>query len=427
MKLTNNSELLINFFLKKKCIEHKEQSKKTNKIIKKLYNDIYSGYKFVNNIKINSEKNNYNVKIKKINNSNDIPKPKNMTLNSVPQNIKNIIDEKSKTEISYTFSLFDRKIGIQFIEEKSIDINEIEVYNSYIEYILIWLYIVNKYSSKKCSKELNIYLYLTSLRKEIPTKKDIIMNENNVNTAFTTTCPIDSEIVVYRKEEWFKVMMHETFHNFALDFSDLDVSECHQKILSVFQVKSEVNLYEAYTEVWAEIMNALFCSFNKLEDKKDLEQFIINSEFFLYFERSYSFFQLVKTLNFMGLSYKDLYSSSPESELKREKYYKEDSNILSYYIITTVLINNYEGFLSWCEENNGINSLLQFKQTKKNMNEFCNLIEKNYKTKSMLEGVECGEKFLNVYKNEKNITNKKLNEELNYLMKNMRMTICELG
>ena len=47
----------------------------------------------------------------------------------------------------------------------------------------------------------------------------------------------------------------------------------------------------------------------------------------------------------MGLSYKDLYSSSPESELKREKYYKEDSNILSYYIITTVLINNYEGFL----------------------------------------------------------------------------------
>jgi hypothetical protein len=421
MKLTNNSELLIHFFLKKKCIEHKEHSKKTNKIIKKLYNDIYTGYKFVNDIKIKNEKNNYNVQIKKINNLNDIPKPKNMSLNGIPDNIKKIINDNSKTEISYTFSLFDRKIKIHFIDENPITIKEIQVYNSYIEYILIWLYIVNKYSSHKCSKQLNIYLYLTSLRKELPTQKDIILNENNVNTAFTTTCPIDSEIIVYRKEEWFKVMIHETIHNFSLDFSGLDVNECHEKILSIFPVKSEVNLYEAYTEVWAEIMNALFCSFNKLDDKKDIEQFIINSEFFLYFERSYSFFQLVKTLNFMGLTYKDLYSSSFESKMKREKYYKEDSNILSYYIITTILLNNYEGFLSWCEENNGENSLLQFKPTNKNMIEFCNLIENNYKTKSMLEGVECGEKFLNIY------NNKNLDKELNYLLKNMRMTICELG
>lgn len=165
MKLTNNSELLITFFLKKRCIEHKEQTKKTNKIIKILYYDIYNGYEFVNNIKKNNENYNYNVNIKKINNVNDIPKPKKMTLNGVPKNIKNIIDEKSKTEISYTFSLFDRKIGIHFIEDKFIDINEIQLYNSYIEYIIIWLFIVNKYSSRNCSKELNIYLYLTSFKK----------------------------------------------------------------------------------------------------------------------------------------------------------------------------------------------------------------------------------------------------------------------
>ena len=67
-----------------------------------------------------------------------------------------------------------------------------------------------------------------------------------------------------------------------------------------------------------------------------------NVEFFIHFERTYSFFQLVKTLNFMGLTYKDLYSETEKSSIMRENLYKEKSNVLSYYIIKTILINNYQ-------------------------------------------------------------------------------------
>jgi accessory gene regulator protein AgrB len=70
---------------------------------------------------------------------------------------------------------------------------------------------------------------------------------------------------------------------------------------------------------------------------------------------------MVKTLDFMGLKYKDLYSNSSVSATMRETLYKEDSNVLSYYIITTILMNNYQGFLSWCNTNNL--SLLQFKKS----------------------------------------------------------------
>jgi hypothetical protein len=259
------------------------------------------------------------------------------------------------------------------------------------------------------------------LKKILPETNVSILSENNVNTAYTTTCPKISDIVIFRKEEWFKVFMHETFHNFALDFSDMNVESSTKRILNIFPIKSDVNLFEAYAEFWAEFMNSLFCSFFAMQDKNNEDEFISNAEYFLHFERTFGFFQLVKTLDFMGLKYKDLYSNSKTSSASRELLYKEDTSVFSYYVLNLILFNNYQGFLSWCDSNNL--SLLQFKKTSRNLDEFCNYIEKNYKTKSMLEGVSCTENLLSKMKSDKNVSSKKTS----YLMRNMRMTVCELG
>jgi hypothetical protein len=149
-----------------------------------------------------------------------------------------------------------------------------------------------------------------------------------------------------------------------------------------------------------------------------VNDFLSTSQILINLERTYSFFQLVKTLNFMGLKYKDLYSKTEHSRLLRDNLYKEKTNVLSYYIIKTILINSYQSFFLWCKNNNL--SILQFKKTILNQSEYCKFIEKNYKTKSMLDGVNYAEDFL--YKMSKN---KKQN--LNYLLTNMRMSICELG
>jgi len=240
-----------------------------------------------------------------------------------------------------------------------------------------------------------------------------------VNTAFTTTCPKDSEIVVFRQEEWLKVLIHESFHNFALDFSDMDNTDAHNCILNIFKVKSDVNLYESYTEFWAEIINALFCSFFSIKDKTDIEDFLKHSQFFINFERTYSFFQMVKVLHFMGLEYKDLYLLKKKNIISRENLYKENTNVLSYYIIKCILMNNYQGFLSWCKTNNF--SLLQFKKTNSNQVQYCKFIENNYTTKSMLQNVRETEFFF--YKNK----NKNINKNFQYILSNLRMSICELG
>ena len=122
----------------------------------------------------------------------------------------------------------------------------------------------------------------------------------------------------------------------------------------------------------------------------------------------------------MGMSYQDLYENNRLSENIRKTMYKENTNVLSYYVITLILFNNYQEFLSWCNINN--TSLLQFKKTISNLEHFCDFIEKKYKSKNILEGVECTEKLLTKVKK-----NSKKEKNMAYLINNLRMTICELG
>jgi hypothetical protein len=284
--------------------------------------------------------------------------------------------------------------------------------------MLVWLYIVNKYGSKQCSPKLKIFVYHTNLLKTLPESNIEVLDKIHVNTAFTRTCPNNSEIVVFRKEEWFKVFIHETFHNFGLDFSGMDITSCKHKMLSIFPINSEIDLYESYTEFWARLMNALFCGYISMHDKTNVSEFLSNAELFINFEYAFSIFQMVKILNFMGLSYNMLYDNNIYTDNIRKTLYKENTNVLAYYIVTSILFTNYQDFLIWCDTNN--TSLLQFKKTRVNLDRFCYFIGNKYKTKNLLTGIDCVEQFiLRLTKNKtKNTT---------YLLRNLRMTICELG
>lgn len=411
MKLSKQSKELMLFLTKNKHLNYSKQTNKTNNILRELYNEILEANNYVKNqVK-------FRHMIKKILSATQITKPLNFNAKSFPEIVRNHIDELMMSEICYSFSLYDRNVKVYFVVENDDIELEIEQYNKYVETVATWLYILNMYASKECAKNLNIYFYFTSLEKNLPNSNIHILDEINVNTAFTTTCPSDSEIVVFRKEEWFKVFIHETFHNFGLDFSMMNNDMINDCIINIFKVESKINAFEAYTEFWAEIINVLFCSYYATKDKNNVNEFLSNSEFYINFEKTYSLFQLVKTLDFMGLQYKDLYSNTKESSILRENLYKENTNVLSYYIIKTVLINNYQGFLSWCKTNNL--SILNFKKTIGNQKQLCKFIEKNYKIQSLLNDIQESHVFLS------RIKKKKGNNK--FILSNMRMSICELG
>ena len=425
MKFTNKSKQLLSFFVKNKYISHVKNNKKTDNILLKLYHDIFDAYQFLQKTKLNkNNKNNnniYNLSFKKINTSYEITKPQNFNYKSFPEIIRKHIDEMSFSEITYNFSILGRNCKVLFIvEETSVEL-KLNEFNKYVDNIIMWLFVLNLYSSKTCASSLVIYFYFTSLEKILPSSNIFVLDETHVNTAFTTTCPKDSEIVIFRKEEWFKVFIHETFHNFGLDFSDMNNDNCHKYLLTLFNVNSQVNVYEAYTEFWAEIINCCFCSFHLIKDKEDKEEFLDHTEVLINFERSYSFFQLVKTLDFMGLDYTNLYSNDNHSKIVRNTLYKEKTNVLAYYVIKTILMNNYQEFLLWCDKNNM--SLIAFKKTISNQNKFCEFISNHYKKKNMLDNIENTKKFIN-----KLHISKKIPKNMrSFLLSNLRMTICELG
>ena len=238
--------------------------------------------------------------------------------------------------------------------------------------------------------------------------KNIILNQEHINTAFTKLC---SEIIIFRQEEWFKVFIHETIHNFNLDFSNMTTTQCNRIIKNIFHINSNVNLYESYTEFWARIMNISFISYTYT---KNYNNFIKVFEILLNVEISYSIFQMIKILNYMELTYDEIINNFQEN-------YKEKTNVLSYFIITNILLFNYADFLSWCDRNN--NNLYDFKKTNKNLLEFCKFIKNKYNDEIFLQNIN---KMNTIFEKYKNKNKNKKNKKINYLMNNLRMTIYEL-
>ena len=118
----------------------------------------------------------------------------------------------------------------------------------------------------------------------------------------------------------------------------------------------------------------------------------------------------------MGLTYTDLYSSNATAELKRRAQYKEDTNVFAYYVVTSILMNNYNEFMALCERNNTM--ILNFQKTRQNLREVCEFIKKKYKSARMLENVRCAEQAYSAHQKANNTT---------FVANNLRMTVCELG
>ena len=109
-------------------------------------------------------------------------------------------------------------------------------------------------------------MYFKTFKKILPNNQLITLNSEHVNTAYTSGCRENTETVIFRQEEWFKVFIHETFHNFGLDFSNMNMNNTDSKLNKIFNVNIEYKLYESYCETWARIINVMFYTYNKLHN-----------------------------------------------------------------------------------------------------------------------------------------------------------------
>jgi hypothetical protein len=375
------------------------------KIFNKLYLDIKASYNFIhsNILYTNLEKNIY--KFTKKNPFIFIDTYYDDKY--FPNIIKQYIKLYTLYKITYNFIINKSSININFFIYENT--NNYDIYDIYIEQVLVIIKMLFKYKKINCSKDLTISIYLTPFKKILPNANNAILNSYNVNSGFTTNCSIKSEIVIIRNEEWFKVLIHELFHNINLDFSDMNLQNINIKIKQIFPINSEFNIYEAYTEFWAKILNILIIGFLMLENKNDFKTFYNTTDFFIKIERSFSLYQLNKILTFIGIDYTSLYKMDKISIAQRYLY-KENTNVFAYYIISALFLSNYTGFLSWCNIHNNI--IFKFNPTENNLDAFYKEILNLYKNPCFLSNIE----YI------RNITNS--NKIFNN--KSLRMTCIEL-
>jgi hypothetical protein len=265
-------------------------------------------------------------------------------------------------------------------------------------------------------ESLKISLCFTDKKKLLPEEKKQTLTKDHINTALTYACKKDGEILLYRKEEWFKVLIHELMHSLCFDFAGLNMSFAIQKQLkSMFSVNSDFHITETYSEFWANIFHTSIISFFSLSNKEDFDDFILNFRILNEFEKYYSIFSCIKVLDHMGLSYDDIISDDNKKKSKSLSLYKEETNVFAYHILKSVWLFNTEDILLWFDKHNK-NLIFSNKEDKY----VINILKKTkglYKAKEYIENIKFIEKLFNTIKDD---------DDYSDLINSLRMTIVEL-
>lgn len=324
---------------------------------------------------------------------------KGNSFNHIPIIIRKKIINHNSNVLQYSFNINKRTFNIFFhiFDDKQPSKNVIQqIYNI--------LFLFDYYSQyKSCNKVLNIYIYLCEELKMLPSSFKVLDREH-INSAFTYSCSINNEIYIFRKEEWFKSIIHESMHAFGFDFSqnyskhnDIYSSKIIQKH---FFVNFDLSLYESYVDMFAIYINSLFFSFYKTYNKSSpdfVNRVLTKTNYILNNELLFSMFQTSKILTYYNINYTDLFSNSKTLHL-----YDENTPVFSYFIIKTILFFNFNKFFSWCIQNNS--NIFDFECTNKSKNNnkltcnkkiklFCNFIIQNHNDYNLIHNLNKLQQF----------------------------------
>jgi hypothetical protein len=189
--------------------------------------------------------------------------------------------------------------------------------------------LLKKLSNSK--SKMNLIIFYGNQKKYFPMSKDDILGKRHVNSGFSISGTV---IVMWRKEDFYKVLIHEMIHYYEIDAHGS--SSIYNKIDTIFndniKVKNNDAKAESYVEILAMIIHTVIMA--RLYETTFDE--IFKCEF------SFALFQVAKILNFWNIN--------DFSELFK-KYIKQHSSICSYYIIKVLYLTNIEKLLLFWEKN----------------------------------------------------------------------------
>lgn len=357
-----------------------------------------------------------------------VPRPETFSDKFLSREMRECIKNDSKRTITFECKINQRDIRIFFVlfQHNTPCKEVISYYKTYARRVFMWLHMISLKSS--CVESLDIYIYLTPFKKRLPENKSEVIGPVNANTGYTYRCEKKNEIVIYRQEEWFKVLLHETIHAFGNDFDKEEDDNSITVLRKIFSLPQEINIRmsETYSEIWARIMNVAFQTYFKNPpslESRTAKQFKKNFEMYLNLESVFSLYQCIKILDFIGVNYQVLIDESEHSRKMMRTFYRENTHVFAYYVLTSILLHSHGDFLSWCVKKNG-HGLDMFK-VKATQHDFAELIASCYKKHDLLQKiVETETKVARDYQKAISTSSANDNEgDDNQLVTTLRMTI----
>jgi len=276
--------------------------------------------------------------------------------------IRNHIVDTLHYQYNITFEYKNVEFYIHIVFSEKISIQE---YLKYIKWV-ICLCLLNVENEKK--EIMTITLYLTSLEKGISSQFENKIIPIHINSGFTKTFE-NIDICIFRKEEWLKVLIHECFHAFNMDFHEEKINFKNLFQTSFF-IDSNFLVFESFVEFWARVLNCAVFSYIIKPNIREVEfhtLFTLN----LNLERIFSMIQANKILNIFQLNYSDIVNKKKESVCKA--IYKEDTNAFCYYIITSIMMNFFDKTLQWFDAHN--TNLFWFDKNERQVVIFCHYLK----------------------------------------------------
>lgn len=338
--------------------------------------------------------------------------------------ISPIIIDYIKSHLTHYYLIeFDNNIIYYFVKSKtkSISSKTNKDINEICKIIYTMKILFNR--TNKNNKQ-TLYYFPTSLKKRI-NKDTHILGINECNTGYSYLdslydkkhcCHPNGNIYIFRKEEHYKVLIHELIHACYKD-QDMILSNETESFSKNFCINKQILLNESYTETIATILNLFYLHiilynnnsiFNNKKNKNKSKNNNMNILNLMYInETKYSFYTMAKILNFYKINSLNDFTRNINQKGCNTVFLQE-TNVFSYYIVKPLLLYNINDFSSFLKKYTNNFSVVSQKCVKYFSNMILNIIHNDNKTKNIIK------MLLHKFKNCKNKSLRLTLYEMNY-------------
>jgi hypothetical protein len=227
--------------------------------------------------------------------------------------------------LKYNYKLsYENNIIIYYSKKKIINMRLIQ---HMFQIIIILKNIFNRNNINQ-----TIIYFETNKKKKFPSKYKIL-GPNEINTGLTLLdLKKNGNIILFRKEEILKVLIHELIHSNLIDEKFIFSNE-NTYLNKILCSNYNIVLNEAFTETLATILNIYYIHIVKKLGKGELNKMLKNE---------------IKYSNLISSKIFKYYNIEKIDDIliknKCSNIFSQNTNVFSYYILKNILLNNHIRF-----------------------------------------------------------------------------------